>query len=172
MADTGKAYLGNVSVTVKTPDLTITGREQLREFRRQMRVVHEKGIIEGRLILRDILSAPKYYDTGTLMESVASRLFIKTTDVFEGSVHFNEPGREYAYFVDKGRRKGYPPPASKMLAWGRRKGLSYEEVMKIRNHIAYHGTKARPFFDKAQRRIQANYKKLVDKAITRFRKRV
>lgn len=168
MAD--KAYVGNIKIAVAIPDMQIRGREELRRFRAAMRVAHDEGIREGRQILSNILSSSKYYDTGTLFESVASRLFVRTEDIFQGSIHFNNPGKEYAYFVEHGRGPGLPPPAEKMKAWGARKGLSYEHTMAIRAKIAAKGTKPKPFMNRAEREIQENYNLIVSRALQLFNK--
>src|SRR6185369_14893393 len=102
MAD-DKAYLGSIGVKVEVPPIDFKNREELREFKRQMRLAHEQGIKEGKEILQSILSAKKYMDSGALMQSVASKLFVKSEDIFSGDVHFNQPGQEYAYFVEHGR---------------------------------------------------------------------
>lgn len=167
-----KAYLGSISVRVQTPDFTIRGKENLREFRRQMRAAHEQGIEEGRDILQDVLYEEEIFDTGTLIDSVASRLFTRTTDVFQGSVHFNNPGKEYAYFVEHGRGAGLPPPIDKMIEWGERKNMSIWHILNIRAKIARVGTKPKPFMGKAERRITENYNRIVDNAVERFRNRM
>ncbi len=171
--DERKSYLGGISVKVQTPDLTIRGREHLREFRRQMRAAHKKGLEQGQEILQDVLYEDKIFDTKTLINSVTQRLFIRTTDVFEGDVHFRKPGSEYAYFIEHGR-SGSPdpahrPPLDKMIAWGSRKGLTIEHVIAIRNKIGKRGITARPFMDKAARRIQINYDRIIDRAVEKFR---
>lgn len=178
VAPNEKAYLGAIQVSVKVPDITLKGREQLRRFRREMRLAHEAGLNAGVEVLRTILSAKKYFDTGTLRDSVARRLFVKTTDIFTGDVHFNSPGKEYAYFVEHGRGPGrvgddgrrIPPPFDKMVSWGERHGLSFEKTMAIRNKIAYHGVKARPFMAKAEREITKAYNSIVNKAVRQFKK--
>jgi hypothetical protein len=163
-----KSYLGGVSVKVKTPDLDIKGKKQVAEFRRAMRLAHTQGISEGEDILKEILEDKGIEDTGDLIESVSHKLFIKTDDIFEGDVHFNHPGKEYAYFVEHGRKAGLPPPIGVMTEWAERHGIDYTGAMKIRAKIGRKGTKPRPFFSKAQRRIQSNYQKVVDRAIKRF----
>ena len=105
-----KAYLGSISVKVQTPEFAVRGRENIREFRRQMREAHEQGIEEGRDILQDVLYDRQIFDTENLIESVASKLFNRTSDIFSGTVHFNNPAKEYAYFVEHGRGEGLPPP--------------------------------------------------------------
>lgn len=172
MESDGKAYLGSIKASVKTPDFTVRGKKNIAEFRRRMRVAHEAGIDKGVETLSSILRGKKYLDTGTLADSVARRLFIKSSDVFSGDVHFNEPGKEYAYFVEHGRGPGFPPPFKKMVSWGKRKGLTFEHTMAIRTKIGLAGTKPRPFMDKAERRIVANYNKIVEKAVEKFRKSI
>lgn len=167
-----KAYLGDIKARVVVPDFKISGKKRVAEFRRQMRAAHEKGIDQGVGILQGILLGEKYFDTGKLGRSVARRLFVSSTDVFLGNVHFNQPGKEYDYFVEHGRGPGFPPPVAKMKAWGRRKGLTFEHAMAIRAKIGREGTKARPFMAKAAKRIQANYQKIVDRAVERFRKKL
>lgn len=174
--DNEKKYLGAIGVSVAVPDFDLKGKARIAAFRRVMREAHEKGIREGREILQDILSTPKYMDTGTLMESVSSKLFIKTTDIFSGSIHFIGEGKEYAYFVEHGRKGtreepgNFAPPIAVMADWGERHGMSFEKAMAIRNKIKVYGTPARPFMDRAEKRIQANYKKIVDRAVNKFRK--
>lgn len=167
-----KAYLGNIGVKVDIPNFLFTNREQLREFRRTLYAAHQKGIKKGVDILQKILSRKKFFDTGALRDSVDKKLFRRTVDIFSGDVHFNKPGLEYAYFVEHGRGAGLPPPYTKMVEWGERKGLSYEKTMAIRNKIALKGTKARPFMDEATTKIEENYNKIVDAAIVRFIKRI
>jgi hypothetical protein len=171
--DTGdKAYLGSIKTSVAVPSFEIKGKARIAEFRRQMRVAHEKGLNDGVKILRTILLGKKYFDTGKLSNSVARKLFIKSTEVFLGDVHFNEPGKEYAYFVEHGRGAGLPPPIAKMKAWGKRKGLTFEHTMAIRAKIARVGTQPRPFMAKAEEKIQTRYNAIVDKAVERFRKNI
>jgi hypothetical protein len=167
-----KAYLGSISVKVQTPDFTIRGKENVREFRRRMREAHEEGIEEGRGILQDVLYEKEIFDTGNLIESVSSRLFIRTTDVFEGSVHFVNPGKEYAYFIEHGRGPGYPPPIEKMLDWGERKGMNIWHILNIRAKIGRVGTDPKPFMGEAEERITDNYNRIIDRAVERFRDRM
>jgi hypothetical protein len=169
IAEEDKAYLGGISVQVKTPNFTIRGRETLRAFRRDMRVAHSQGIEEGRDILQDVLYEEEIFDTGTLISSVASRLFIRTTEIFEGTVHFNNPGKQYAYFVEHGRGAGLPPPIEAMKEWGKRKGMTLIHILRIRRKIADEGTRPHPFMSEASRRITDNYNKIVDRAVERFR---
>lgn len=167
-----KVYLGNISVKVDIPDFTFQNREQLREFRRQLYAAHETGITKGVDILKRILSKKMFNDTGALRESVDKKLFRRTVDIFSGDVHFNKPGKDYAYFVEHGRGKGKQPPQDKMLEWGRRKGLTFGQVMFIRKKIGLFGTKEKPFMDEANRKIGESYSKIVDKAIAKFRQRI
>lgn len=175
---TDKAYLGSISVKVEVPDIQFKNREMLRDFRRYMREVHRQGVDEGRAILSRVLEERKIFDTGKLMRSVASRLFFRTEDIFSGGVHFNQPGKEYAYFVEHGRGpstqvndKGYPmlPPKEVITKWANRHGItSARHIFNIRRHIAEYGTKGKYFMEQAEREIQDNYNKLVARAVEKY----
>jgi hypothetical protein len=169
--DGDKTYLGSIAVKVTTPEFAIEGKKALAEFRRQMNVAHRKGIEEGKAILEKVVRDERIFDTGKLLRSVSSMWFVKSTDIFSGTVHFANPGKEYAYFVEHGRGPGKPPPFSKMKAWGERKGIPYDKVMAIRSKIARVGTKPHPFFEKATEQVVNNYNKIVDRAVDKYRSR-
>ncbi len=178
-----KAYLGSIKVKVDVPNIEFRNRERLREFRRYMRGVHEQGIDKGRDILKRILRDKRAVDTGKLMRSVASRLFFRTTDIYSGDIHFNEPGKEYAYFVEHGRapttkydeETGRPwlPPKEAITKWASRHGItSKRHIYNIRLHIALYGTEGKHFMDEAEREIQRNYSKLVDRAVEKYKRTI
>lgn len=136
-------------------------KEFVYKFKERMVAAHRRGVEDGVNILKKILGAKKYMDTGKLQGSVTNYLFKKATDSFSGTVEFTKPGIDYVYYVEHGRGPGKPPPYQTMVEWGKRKGMSIQKSLAIRNKIALYGTKARPFMDDATYRIHRNYEAVI-----------
>lgn len=168
-----KAYIGSINVKVKTPDFNFKNREMLRAFKRKMRIAHTEALGESREILKRHIRDVDAVDTGKLLNSVASKLFVKNDEIFQGTVHFNAPGKEYAHFVDKGRGKGFMPPKAKFTAWAKRHGINNPRlIFYLRLRIAKRGTKGKKFMAPATREINRSYNKIINTAVNEFRRSI
>ena len=83
--------------------------------------------------------------------------------------------KEYAIFIDKGRRSGAkPPPIQPILDWIRRKGIiptniSQEDLAySVSRSIGIRGIKAKPFLDKLQEEITKLFEIHIQKEIVRI----
>lgn len=159
--------LASIQVSVKTK-LKLDTKEQVRKFKKFMEPYHRQALEAAKEAMQDAIVEKDAYTSGQLFESVTYSLFTRTTDYLEGSVFFDKPGDEYAFFVDQGRKPGGFPPIDKIVDWA--DNLTGDiDPYAVRFKIAKHGTKGKRFYALGRKMASKAYRDTVKEGLAKYK---